>query len=103
MKKHFNKNVIMTEEEEQQFQSSNSCSICEKLIDNEKVRDHCHVTGKFRGEAHWSYNINIQLTRKVPVIFHKGYDCHLIFYELKKLDLKIDVILMDQKNTWHSF
>ena len=92
MKKHFNKNVIMTEEEEQQFQSSNSCSICEKLIDNEKVRDHCHVTGKIRGEAHWSYNINIQLTRKVPVIFHRGYDCHLIFYELKKLDLKIDVI-----------
>ena len=94
MKKHFNKNVITTEEEEQQFQSSNTCSICEKLIDDEKVRDHCHVTGKLSGEAHWIYNINTQLTRKVLVIFHnlRGYDCHLIFYELKKLDLKIDVI-----------
>ena len=55
MKKHFNKNLIMSEEEEQ-FQSSNTCWICEKLIDDddEKVRDHCHITGKFRGAAHWS-------------------------------------------------
>ena len=64
MKKHFNKNLIMSEEEEQ-FQSSNTCWICEKLIDDddEKVRDHCHVTSKFRGAAHWSYNINLQLTK----------------------------------------
>ena len=47
MNKHFNKNLIMSEEEEHLFQQSNSCWICEKLIDNddEKVRDHCHVTG----------------------------------------------------------
>ena len=47
MKKHLNKNLIMScEEEEEQFQSSNACWICEKFIDNdnEKVRDHRHVT-----------------------------------------------------------
>ena len=46
--------------EEEQFQSSNMCQICEKLIDDddEKVTDHCQVTGKFRGVAHWSCNIN---------------------------------------------
>ena len=40
MKKHFNENLIMSEGGEQQFQSSNTCWICEKLIDNdaEKVR-----------------------------------------------------------------
>ena len=98
MKKHFNKNLIMSEEEEHLFQQSNSCWICKKLIDNddEKVRDHCHVTGKFRGAAHWSCNINLQLTKKVPVIFHNlsGYDSHfnLIFYELKKFEVKNDVI-----------
>ena len=93
MKKHFNKNLIMTKEEEQ-FQSSNTCWICEKLIDDEKVRDHCHITEKFRGAAHWSYNINLQLTKKVPVIFHnlRGYDRYLIFDELKKSDVEIDVI-----------
>ena len=53
IKKHFNKNLIMSEEEEQ-FQLSNTCWIWEKLIDNddEKVRDHCHVTGKFRDAAY---------------------------------------------------
>ena len=58
MKKHFNKNLIISEEEEQ-FQSSNICWICEKLIDDddEKVRDHCHVTSKFRDAVHSSCNI----------------------------------------------
>ena len=96
MNKHFNKNLIMSEEEEHLFQQSNSCWICKKLIDNdeEKVRDHCHVTGKFRGAAHWDCNINFQLTKKVPVIFHnlRGYDSHLIFNELDKFDVKISVI-----------
>ena len=96
MNKHFNKNLIMSEEEEHLFQQSNSCWICKKLIDNdeEKVRDHCHVTGKFRGAAHWSCNINLQLTKKAPIIFHnlKGYDSHLIFCELYKFDVKISVI-----------
>ena len=67
-----------------------------KLIENddEKVRDHCHVTGKFRGAAHWSCNINLQLTKNVPVIFHnlRGYDSHLILFELKNFDVKIGVI-----------
>ena len=96
IKKHFKKNLIMTEEEEEQYRSSNTCWICKRLIDHddEKVRDHCHVTGKFRGAAHWSCNINLQLTKKVPVIFHnlRGYDSHLIFCELNKFDVKIDVI-----------
>ena len=87
MKKHFNKNFIMSEKEEEQFQLSNVCWICEKLIDHEdeKVRSHCHVTGKFRGAAYWSCNINLQLTKKVPAIFHnlRGYDSHLIFDKLK--------------------
>ena len=94
----------MSEEEEEQFQSSNSCWICEKLIDDEdydhdndddeKVRDHCHITQKFRGAAHWSCNINLQLTKNVPVIFHnlRGYDSLLIFDELKNVDVKIGVI-----------
>ena len=96
MKRHFNKNLVMSEEEEHSFQQGNSCWICEKLsdCDKEKVRDHCHVTGKFRRAAHWSCNINFQMTKKVPVIFHnlRGYDSHLIFCELNKFDVKINVI-----------
>ena len=93
--KHFNNNLIMSEKEEHLFQQSNSCWICKKLFDNdeEEVRNHCHVTGKSLS-AHRNCNINFQLTKKVPVIFHnlRGYDSHLIFNELDKFDVKIIVI-----------
>ena len=60
------------------YLKKNSSWICKKLIDNdeEKVRGHCHGTGKFRGAAHWNCSISLQLTKKVPVIFHnlRGYD-----------------------------
>ena len=96
MKDQFNKNLVMTEEEEYLFQQSNNCWICKKIIDNEdeKVRDDCHIIGKFRGSAHWDCNINFQLTKKIPEIVHnlKGYDSHLNFSELHKLNLKVDVI-----------
>ena len=41
MKKHFNKNLIMNQKEEENFRSSNLCLVCEKLIEDEKVRDYC--------------------------------------------------------------
>ena len=86
----------MSEEEEHLFPKSNSCWICKKLVynDKEKVRDYCHVTGKFRGAAHQKCNVNFQLTKKVPVIIHnlRGYDSHLIFNELDKFDVKTNVI-----------
>ena len=61
----------MTEEEDL-FQKSNNCWICNKFISNDedKLRDNCHVTGKFRGAAHKSCNVKFQLTKKVPVKFH---------------------------------
>ena len=99
--KHLNKNLIMSEKEKHLFQQSNSCWICEKLIgnDEEKVRDHCHVTGKFSTVAHWDCDISFQLTKKVPVTFHnlRGYDGHLIFNELDKFDVKLSVYQMGQK------
>ena len=54
IKKHFNKNLIMSVEDEERFQSSSKCWVCDKLFDvgDNKVRDHCHVTGKYRGSAH---------------------------------------------------
>ena len=68
----------------------------QKIIadDDEKIGDHCHITGKLRGAAHWTCNTNLQLTKKVPVIFRnlRGYNSHLIFCELKNFDVKIYVI-----------
>ena len=96
MKDHFNNNLIMSIEEEELFQKANKCWICDKLFEvvDEKVRDHCHVSGKFRGAAHFSCNANFKITKKVPIIFHnlKGYDGHLIVNELSNFDVNIDVI-----------
>ncbi len=54
-----NELLNMTEEDEECFQSSNICWFCEKEVGaslleaggraDEKVRDHCHLTGKHRG------------------------------------------------------
>ena len=60
----------MSAEYEDKFQLSNNCWICEKLFEvgDNKVRDHCHITGKYRGSTHWSCNINLKLTKKVNII-----------------------------------
>ena len=56
----------MSAEEEERFQLSKSCWICDKLFDvgDDKVRNHCHITGKYKGAAHWCLNIqsSINLT-----------------------------------------
>ena len=74
VKKIFNKNRIVSAKEEERFQSSNICWICNKLFDvaDNKVRDHCHVTGKYRGAVHWSCKFNFKMTNEAPVIFHRG-------------------------------
>ena len=72
IKKHFNKNLIMFAKEEERFQLSNSFWICDKLfyVGDDKIRDRCHVTGKYRGAGRWSCYINLKLSKKILVIFH---------------------------------
>ena len=59
IKKHFNKPLVMTEVDEQNFKPMDRCRICgEKYTDKDvRVRDHCHITGKFRGSAHQECNL----------------------------------------------
>ena len=42
----------------------------------------------------WDCNINLKLTKKIPVIFDnlRGCDSHLIMQEIGKFDVKISVI-----------
>ena len=60
-----------------------------------KVRDHCHITGRYKGSVHRDCNINLKLNHKIPIVFQnrKNYDSHLIMQELSKFNLKICVIL----------
>ena len=85
----------MSTEEEERFQLANSCWICDKLFDgDDKIRDHCHITGKHRDASHWSCNINLEMSKKNPAIFHKlrGYEIHLIIKQVSKCDVKVGLI-----------
>ena len=48
------------------------------------MRDHCHLTGKYRGAAHNSCNLRMRTPEFVPVLFHnlEGYDSHLFIKSL---------------------
>ena len=57
-----------------------------------KVRDHCRITGKYRGSAHRDCFINVKLHHKILVESLKNYDFHLIMQEQGKFNLNIKVI-----------
>ena len=85
----------MTIEDEENYQNSQNCWICNEKVIKDKVRDHCHITGKYRGAAHSQCNLKLKIPKKLPIIFHnlEGYDGHLIFRELNKFkDIDIQVI-----------
>ena len=94
--------LVMTESDEKDFQNAKKCWICQKRYkaDKNPVRDHCHITGKYRGSAYNTCNLKSQISAeriKIPVIFHnlKGYDSHFIIEKLgdimeeKPLNVKV--------------
>ena len=88
MKKHFDKPLRMTEVDEEEFKKA-TCHICDKKYTDKdiRVRDHCHITGKYRGSAHQDCNLKLRINPeeiKIPVIFHnlRGYDSHFIMQEI---------------------
>ena len=72
MKKHFNKELLMTKENNEDFENSTKCWTCDNNYtdSNAKVRDHCHIIGKYRVSAHRDCDINIKSNHKIPVVFH---------------------------------
>ena len=62
MKKHFNKELVMTKEDNEDFKNSTKCWICDNdYVDNDvKVKDYCQITGKYRGSLHRNCNINLK-------------------------------------------
>ena len=92
MKNHFNKDMVLTKENKKDFKKADVCHICnKKYVEKDiRVRDHCHITGNYRGSAHQDCNLNFQLTDKIPVIFHnlRGYDSHFIMQNIGKIAKK---------------
>ena len=89
MKRCFNKPLKMTSDDLNAFEKATECYICNKQYTSKdiRVRDHCHITGKYRGSAHQDCNLKLRLNPdeiKIPVIFHnlRGYDSHFIMQEI---------------------
>ena len=98
--KNTKQDIIMTQEDVENFENNNSCRFCEKEILSDKVSDHCHLTGKYRGPAHNTCNINVKQQKDsnfIPFAFHNfsNYDCHMFFkrlVDLNKDKVKFEII-----------
>ena len=78
------KKMVFTKEDEKQFNTASDCWICGEELGNDRVRDHCHYTGCYRGAAHNTCNLKYRKPESVPVFFHNltGYDSHLFIKKL---------------------
>ncbi|GBN91024.1 hypothetical protein AVEN_195498-1, partial [Araneus ventricosus] len=89
------KPMVFTPTDYQKFETAINCSICEQPLRGDKVRDHDHLTGVYRGAPHNSCNLNFQIATHIPVIMHnlKNYDSHLIMHGIGKFkDRRINCI-----------
>ena len=71
--------MIFGKEEAERYNKETKCWICEGELNNDRVRDHCHFTGRYRGAAHNSCNLKYKKPNFIPTVFHNlsGYDSHL--------------------------
>ena len=68
---------------------------------NNKVRDHCHYTGKFRGAAHNICNFRYKIPKEIPIVFHNGstFGYHFIIKQLAtEFKVKFDCLGENTKN-----
>ena len=87
------KEMIFNEEDKKQFNKASDCWICGEELGNDRVRDHCHFTGRYRGPAHNSCNLKYRKPKSVSVFFHNltGYDSHLFIKKLGSPDKKENI------------
>ena len=85
----------------EKFISATHCFICEEKFERakDKVRDHCHFTGKFRGAAHNECNLLYRVPRFLPVFLHnlKNYDAHFIVKALGNVPGNIKCIANNEE------
>ena len=84
----------ISEMDKKEYENATHCHICDIELGKDKVLDHCHLTGKYRGAAHNECNLNYKIPKFFPVIFHNlsGYDAHIFIKNLGVTEGKINCI-----------
>ena len=92
----FPKKVKMSKKDEIIYKNATNCHMCQGELGEDKVLDHCHLTGKYRGAAHNECNLNYKVAKFFPVIFHNlsRYDSHLFIKNIGTSEGKIKCIPM---------
>ena len=94
MKKHFNKELVMSKRDDEDSENSIKFWVCDNdYVDgNVKLKDYCHITGKCRGSAYRDCNIRVKLNHNITIVFHnlKNYDSHFIMQGIGKFHFKIN-------------
>ena len=83
--------ILLTDDENKFYENQRKLHICKKEFSTskneenkfktyQKVRDHCHYTGKFRGAAHSICSLSYKVQKEIPVVIHNGstYDYDFI-------------------------
>lgn len=76
----------LSAQQQADYEAQQLCIYCNRELGDDRVKDHCHLTGTFRGAAHNLCNLDAGIAeksdrwRKIPIVMHnfKGYDAHLI-------------------------
>ena len=88
------KKMLFGAKEREEFDEATECWICHGELGLDRVRDHCHLTGKYRGAAHNKCNLQYRRPKFIPVVFHNlsGYDSHLFIKNLGVTEGNINCI-----------
>ena len=82
------------------YDNTTLCHICNEELGEDRVRDHCHLSGKFRGAAHEVCNLKYKVSKFFPVVLHNlsGYDSHLFIKTLGNSEGDISCISNNEEN-----
>ena len=88
------KAMRMTREDWLAFRTAVTCDACDKALEGDSVRDHCHFTGEYRGAAYNACNLKLRLIPSILVVFHnlRGYDSHLLMQAILKVEGRVSCI-----------
>ena len=74
----FKRKMVLSDEGRFEFNNAAYCWIWKSSINNDKVRDHCHLTGKYRGAAHYICKLQFKKPKFIPVIFLKNSETSVL-------------------------